>query len=70
MPAIRPLISTVSIAGCETCRHQHDAGSFLLCMHSASAYKADEKDDFHTCRHMRSEYGACGPDGRLKEDKS
>lgn len=56
----------VDISGCLRCGYHEKSVVFLMmCKHANSSYKAGDKADFHTCSHMRSYSGACGPDKRL-----
>ena len=56
----------VDISGCLSCRFHEDNDLFELCKHGESLYRYDGKEDHHTCQHMRSEWGACGPSMKLR----
>ncbi len=55
-----------SIDGCHECKHHQPTNIFELCAHPKSIYSINGVNDFHTCQHMREEYGLCGHELRLK----
>ena len=55
----------VDITGCIRCEHHKKDSIFMFCVHPKSVYQVGIKSEFHTCQHMRSGAGVCGPDKRL-----
>jgi hypothetical protein len=57
------------ITGCSECEHFKDTTIFRLCTHTSSAFKYDDKEEFHTIQHMREEYAPCGLDKKHYKGK-
>lgn len=58
-PIVEPALS------CTGCKSYEQTTIFELCLRAESQYHVAEKQDYHTCGHMRGERGACGPDRKL-----
>lgn len=55
----------VDVTGCVRCGNYLASDIFQLCGHPNSEYKIGIKVEHHTCQHMRSTSGGCGPERRL-----
>lgn len=54
---------------CYGCKHHQETAIFRLCMHPSSKYVVADKEDQHTCAHMRA-HSACGEQHSLFEART
>lgn len=53
---------------CTDCTNRKETVIFILCMSPTARYIVGDKEDQHTCTHMRSR-GGCGEAGNLFSPK-